>query len=146
MYFVFVQDDWKVSRKLTLNLGLRYEFATPPRERTLQWANFDATTGKFVTATSGSLEREALIHPDRNDFAPRVGFAYSATPKTVIRGGYGIFYNHANRLGREGLLGFNPPFIILADSNISGSGVLRSTDAISACRTESRRASLTSAA
>jgi len=48
----------------------------------------------------------------------------------VIRGGYGIFYNHANRLGREGLLGFNLPFIILADANISGSGVLRSTDAI----------------
>src|SRR5207237_8263865 len=43
---------------------------------------------------------------------------------------FGIFYNHAHRLGREGLLGFNPPFIILADSNISGSGVLRSTDAI----------------
>jgi hypothetical protein len=130
MYFFFVQDDWKVSRKLTLNLGVRYEFATPPRERDNKWANFDSSKGAFVTAKDGSLFDKALIHPDRNNFAPRVGFAYSLTPRTVIRGGYGIFYNHANRLGREGLLGFNPPFIILANASISGSGVLRSTDAL----------------
>src|SRR5216684_1005968 len=130
LYFLFVQDDWKVSHKLTLNVGLRYEFASPPRERDSKWANFDSATGKFITAKDGSLFDQSLIHPDRNDFAPRFGFAYSLTPKTVVRGAYGIFYNHTNRLGREGLLGFNPPFIILADSNISGSGVLRSTDAI----------------
>jgi hypothetical protein len=130
MYFGFLQDDWKVSRKLTLNLGLRYEFATPPRERDFKWANFDSASRKFITARSGSLEQEALIKPDWNDFAPRVGFAYSATQKTVIRGGYGVFYNHANRLGREGLLGFNPPFIILANSQIAGGGPLRATDAL----------------
>ena len=130
MYFGFLQDDWKVSQKLTLNLGLRYEFATPPRERDLKWANFDSAAGKFITATKGSLDQEALIKPDRNDVAPRFGFAYSATPKTVIRGAYGLFYNHANRLGREGLLGFNPPFIILANSQIAGGGVLRATDAL----------------
>jgi hypothetical protein len=130
MYFVFAQDDWRVTRKLTVNLGLRYEFATPPRERNYKWANFDSGTGKFITATGGSLYQQALIHPDGNDFAPRFGFAYSATPKTVVRGAFGMFYNHSNRLGREGLLGFNPPFIILADANISGSGRLLSTDAI----------------
>ena len=130
MYFVFAQDDWRVTRKLTLNLGLRYEFATPPRERDFKWANFDSGTGKFITGASGSLYQQALIHPDGNDFAPRLGFAYSATPKTVVRGAFGIFYNHSNRLGREGLLGFNPPFIILADANISGSGRLLSTDAL----------------
>jgi hypothetical protein len=130
MYFAFAQDDWRITRNLTLNLGLRYEFATPPREMTFKWANFDLAAGKFISASSGSLYQEALIHPDRNDFAPRIGFAYSATPKTVIRAAYGIFYNHANRLGREGLLGFNLPFIILADANISGSGNLRSTDAL----------------
>ena len=48
----------------------------------------------------------------------------------MLRAGYGVFYNHANRLGREGLLGFNVPFIILADANISGSNILRSTDAL----------------
>ena len=126
MYFAFVQDDWKITRKLTLNLGMRYEFATPPRERDLKWANFDSSTGKFISAKNGSLQEQALIKPDKNNFAPRFGFAYSLTPKTVLRGAYGLFYNHANRLGREGLLGFNPPYIILADSNISGSGTLRS--------------------
>lgn len=130
MYFAFVQDDWKIRRNLTLNLGLRYEFATPPRERDLKWANFDPASGKFINAKNGSLRDEALIQPDRNDFAPRIGFAYTATPNTVIRGGYGIFYNHSNRLGREGLLGFNPPFIILGDTPISGSGPLRSTEAL----------------
>lgn len=130
LYFGYVQDDWKVSRKLTLNLGLRYEFATPPRERQSKWANFDSASGKFVSAKSGSLFDQALIHPDRNNFTPRIGFAYSATPKTVVRGGFGIFYNHTNRLGREGLLGFNPPFIILADAQIAGSGTLKSTNAL----------------
>ena len=130
MYFAFVQDDWKVTRKLTLNLGIRYEFATPPRERDLKWANFDPSTGTFISAKDGSLQDQALIKPDKNNFAPRFGFAYSLTPRTVLRGAYGLFYNHANRLGREGLLGFNPPYIILADSNISGSGALHSTDAI----------------
>src|SRR5262249_50818685 len=130
MYFLFVQDNWNFNRRLTLNLGLRYEFGTPPRERDFKWANFDAATGTFITAKKGDLFQKAMINPDRNDFAPRVGFAYSAVRETVIRGGYGIFYNHANRLGREGLLGFNPPFIILANSQISGGGNLKSTDAL----------------
>src|SRR5439155_14249251 len=101
MYFVFVQDDWKITRKLTLNLGLRYEFATPPRERDFKWANFDPSAGKFIAAKSGSLEDEALIKPDRNNFAPRIGLAYSLTPKTVLLVSYVVFFNHANILVAE---------------------------------------------
>jgi hypothetical protein len=130
MYFVYLQDDWKISRKLTLNLGLRYEFATPTRERDLLWANYDPSSRQYVSAKEGSLFEEALIYPDRNNFTPRVGFAWTATPRTVLRGGYGIFYNHTSRMGREGLLGFNPPFIVLGDRQISGSNNLRATDAI----------------
>jgi hypothetical protein len=130
MYFLYLQDDWKLSRNFTLNVGLRYEFATPTRERDLLWANFDPSTRQYVAAKEGSLFDEALVHPDRNNFAPRVGFAWTALSKTVIRAGYGIFYNHTSRMGREGLLGFNPPFIVLGDRQISGSNVLRSTDAI----------------
>jgi hypothetical protein len=130
MYFGYVQDDWKVLRNLTLNLGLRYEFATPTRERNNQWANFDPSLQQYVLAKDGSLREAGLVEPDRNNFAPRIGFAWSVTPRTVIRGGYGIFYNHANRMGREGLLGFNPPFIVLGDSQISGSGPLKAGNAI----------------
>lgn len=130
MYFFFLQDDWKVNRKLTLNLGLRYEFATPTRERDLQWANFDPATQQFMPAKEGSLRDQALVDPDRNNFAPRIGFAWTPISKTVVRGGYGIFYNHTARNGREGLLGFNPPFIILGDRQISGSNNLKAADAI----------------
>jgi hypothetical protein len=130
MYFLFLQDDWKVNRKLTVNLGLRYEFATPVRERDQQWANFDPGTQQFVSAKEGSLREEALITPDRNNFAPRLGFAWTVMPKTVVRGAYGVFYNHTSRMGREGLLGFNPPFIILGDRQISGSNNLKAGDAI----------------
>src|SRR5262249_46634824 len=129
MFFAFVQDDWKFTRKLTINLGLRYEFATPPRDRDLKWANFDTATGKFINAQRASPPKDPLTHPAPKILAPPFGLQYPATPKTVVRGGYGIFYNHTNRLGREGLLGFNPPFIILGDQPIAGSGALRSTDA-----------------
>ena len=52
------------------------------------------------------------MHPDRNNFAPRIGAAYQLTPQTVIRGGYGISYVHFNRLGGENMLGYNGPFIV----------------------------------
>ena len=125
MYFAFVQDDWKVTPRLALNLGVRYEFSTPPRERDHQWANFIPEAGGFVSAKDGSLFDESLIRPDRNNFAPRVGFSYNMFRRTVVRGAYGVFYNHANRQGREGLLGFNYPFIVQFDRNISGSNTLK---------------------
>ncbi len=128
MYFLFAQDDWRVNSKLTLNLGLRYEFATPPRERDNQWANYIG--GAFITAKNGGLFDRALIHPDYNNFGPRVGFAYSPLRRTVVRAGYGVFYNHTNRQGREGLLGFNFPFIIQGNLQLSGSSTLKEGDKI----------------
>ena len=130
MYFFFLQDDWKIARNFTLNLGLRYEYATPTRERDLKWANFDPASRQYVSAKSGSIAQETLVEPDRNNFAPRLGFAWSATSRTVVRGGYGVFYNHTSRMGREGLLGFNPPFIILGDRSIAGGNPLKAADAI----------------
>ncbi|MBI3678981.1 MAG: TonB-dependent receptor [Acidobacteria bacterium] len=129
LYFFYAQDDWKIHRRLTINYGLRYEFAKPARERDNQWANFDFATGKIVTAREGSLFERALVKPDWNNFAPRIGFAWSAAGKTVVRAAYGVFYNHSNRMGREGLLGFNLPFIVQGDENIGGSNNLKATDA-----------------
>jgi hypothetical protein len=120
LYFLYLQDDFKVTQKLTLNLGLRYEYATPVVEEDDQFVNFDPGTGSIITAKDGSLFERALVRPDRNNFAPRFGFAWSPVDRWVVRGAYGIFYNHTNRQGREGLLGFNPPFLV--DNTISISG------------------------
>ena len=60
----------------------------------------------------GSIYGRAQVHPDRNNFAPRVGFAYNVTPKTVIRSAYGISYVHFNRMGSENLLAENGPFFV----------------------------------
>jgi hypothetical protein len=118
--FFYAQDDFKVTQKLTLNFGLRYEYATPVVEDDNQFSNFDPITGTVTTAKDGSLFDRALVHPDRNNFAPRFGFAYSPAGRWAIRGAYGVFYNHTDRQGREGLLGFNPPFLI--DNTISVAG------------------------
>ncbi|MBX5494152.1 MAG: TonB-dependent receptor [Bryobacteraceae bacterium] len=112
MHFAYVQDDWKVTDKLTLNLGLRYEFATPQWERNNILSNFDPATVSLIQASDGSIYNRALVEPDRNNFAPRFGAAYKISSKWVVRGGVGISYIHFNRLGGENLLSFNLPGII----------------------------------
>lgn len=89
----FGQDDWKISRRLTLNLGLRYDLYTPPYELNNQWSNFDVTTGMLLRAGINGNSR-SLVNTDKKDWAPRIGFAYdlAGDGKTVVRGGYGIFY------------------------------------------------------
>jgi Carboxypeptidase regulatory-like domain/TonB dependent receptor-like, beta-barrel/TonB-dependent Receptor Plug Domain len=112
MHFAYVQDDFKVNRKLTLNLGLRYEFATPQWEADNHLANFDPGTNTLIPAKSGSLYDRALVQPRHKYFAPRIGLAYQILPKTVIRSAYGISYVHFNRLGGENLLSYNGPYIV----------------------------------
>jgi Carboxypeptidase regulatory-like domain len=112
MYFTYVQDDWKVNNKLTLNLGLRYEFATPQYERDNHLSNFLPSASALIYASGGSLYQRALVHPDKHNLAPRLGLAYQVTPKTVIRSGYGISYVQFNRLGGENLLAYNGPSIV----------------------------------
>ncbi|HEX8250297.1 MAG TPA: TonB-dependent receptor [Pyrinomonadaceae bacterium] len=104
----FVQDDWRVSRKLTLNLGLRYEYFTNPKEQYGRQANFDITSGRLIVAGDNS---NSLTNTDKNNFSPRVGFAYDigGEGKSVIRGGYGIFY-FLDRGGIDNQLAQNPPY------------------------------------
>lgn len=106
----FLQDDWRVSDKLSLNLGLRYDFITPALEAQNRQTNFvPEGGGRLVFAQDGSLEERGLVKPDRNNFAPRLGVVYKLDEKTVLRGGYGIFYNLFDRVGSEDQIALNPP-------------------------------------
>ena len=112
----FVQDDWKFRPNLTLNLGLRYEYYTPLTEKFGRMTNVFFTGGNLNTIQVRPVDR--LSNPDRNNFAPRVGFAYS--PKiggfrnffngenTVFRGGFGIAYNRIPVAPLNNVRG-NPP-------------------------------------
>ena len=106
----YAQDDYRISPRLILNLGLRYDVLTWPVEVNNRQANFDLTTGALVVAGSGGASR-TLIPNDYHNFAPRLGFAYQLTSdgKTVVRGGYGLFY-FFDRGGISNQLAQNPPF------------------------------------
>ena len=77
MHFAYLQDDFRATDRLTLNLGLRYEFATPQWEKDNYLTNFDPDTNTLIQAKDGSIYERALVNPDRNNFAPRLGMAYS---------------------------------------------------------------------
>ena len=122
----FVQDDWRVSQKLTVNLGMMYQFGSRPYDTTDRlgnlWVRRDQTTGEYFGTLMWAAENpqpappsgrvpsdlstfttglpantagwgRALVGSDRTDIAPRIGVAYQANDKTVIRTGFGIFYN-----------------------------------------------------
>ncbi len=102
-YGIYLQNDWKVTRRLTLNLGIRYDENFPWTERFNRQTNFnyDAASplstqalpvaGGLMFPGAGSLTRRAFDR-DKNNIAPRFGFAFSVTKSTVLRGGYGIFF------------------------------------------------------
>ena len=129
----FAQDDWKLSRTLTMNLGLRYEYTTPfYGSGTNRNINFNPATGGLLTATD---DDKYLTTPDKNNFGPRLGVAWQAVPeKVVIRGGYGIFYNTEDIYGSEANLPLNPPQLTQARLQRVGTGPapLRLSDAIPA--------------
>jgi len=128
IFAFFAQDDFRVSDRLTLNLGLRYDLFRPITEGKNEQATFDfqtdtllvpkGTTATLTPTIASYLPLQAtappgLINPPDRDFSPRVGFAYKLTNQLVMRGGYGIFYG-----GTESgpfsfpSPGFSPPFFI----------------------------------
>jgi carboxypeptidase family protein/TonB-dependent receptor-like protein len=115
LHYAYLQDDFRVNQRLTLNLGLRYEFATPYYEAQNRLSNYDPATNSIIQAKDGSLYDRSLVDPDYNNFAPRIGFAYNLLDKTVLRGGYGIGYVHFNRIGSADLLATNFPQITRAN-------------------------------
>lgn len=92
-YAGFIQDNWRVHPNLTLNLGIRYEFGQTPFDTSSKTGWFDPTTQQVEYSRSGAV-RNGIVDPDWNNFAPRVGFAYSPgfAKNTVVRGAYGVFY------------------------------------------------------
>jgi outer membrane receptor protein involved in Fe transport len=124
MHFMYLQDDWRLNDKLTINAGLRYEYATPWVEANNVLSNFDPATRKMVMAKDGSLKDRSTLNPDRNNFGPRVGMAYTLADHTVIRAGYGKSFVHFHRAGGANVLPINGPQVInavvvqtLADAN-----------------------------
>jgi hypothetical protein len=110
----YAQDTWRVRRDLTITYGARYELYSPNLNHQNQMSNFTpANGGGLVTVAAGAsgLFNRALIHPDRNDWAPRLGFSYHPWDRIVLRGGYGVFYQHSVRIGSESILALNPPFV-----------------------------------
>lgn len=85
----YAQDEIRLSSKLTLNVGLRYEYQTPYYQRFGDLAVFDLYGSRFLKLDE---DISHLHRPDKNNFAPRIGLAYSVNPKTVIRAGFGVFY------------------------------------------------------
>jgi len=119
---LYAQDDWKVTPKLTLNLGVRWEYGSPYSEANNNLSNFDPATvsmltltpgytaSQFITPYSGSgVYGQTLVHPSLGDYAPRVGFAIAATDSIAIRGGYGTSFVHYTRAGSGDILPINAP-------------------------------------
>ena len=125
VHSLYVQDDYRVTSKLTVNAGLRWDFATPLYTRDNNWSNFSPATDTMIPATGGSLYNRALVHPNYKDFGPRLGLAYSFDTKTVIRSGYGISYTFFNRPGssEEGINAPNALFGVINQSIPAGGPV-----------------------
>jgi hypothetical protein len=106
----FAQDDWKVTQRLTLNLGVRYDLITYPTEEHNRQSALNMTTGVVDLAGVNGVPR-SLINTDYHNFAPRIGFAYDVYGKgtTVLRGGYGMFY-FLDRGGIDNQFGQQAPF------------------------------------
>jgi hypothetical protein len=119
----FVGDSWRATSRLTLTYGVRYEYSSPLFERDNRATNFDPTLNggqgglfSIPSNASGTFNR-TTVHPVKDNFAPRVGFAFGITPKLVMRGGAGIYFQNTYRYGSESQLALNPPFLVDAQQN-----------------------------
>lgn len=109
---LFVQDDWKVTHHLTLNLGVRYDYFSPTVEAHNRQSNFDYATNTLIAAGTNGVS-DGLVTVDKANFAPRLGFAWSpgTSATTVIRGAYGIFFSGQEiRTAAPLQLAYNLPF------------------------------------
>jgi len=124
-YQLYAQDEWKLTRRLTLNLGLRYELRLPFVEAHNGWANLDLDTvpgqATLVPARDGSRYDRATIATDKNNLAPRFSLAYLLRKNTVLRTGYGVYFVGYQAFGDSQYLHSNPPYTIT--TNLSTDGI-----------------------
>ncbi len=112
----YLQDEWKVSKKLTVNMGVRYQVFLPWVEKSRNgWVNFDIEANPenpplVLAVAGGSRLERSHVQTDLDNFGPRVGFAYQVRPGTVIRAGYGVFHGTWDPPGGGKLMQSNPPF------------------------------------
>ena len=106
---LFVQDDFKVTPAVTLNLGMRWAYTQPVVEKDNRQGNFDLKTGQEILATDGSRESRALYKAYKKGFEPRLGLAWRPSDLWVVRGGYGIS-QYMEGTGANLRLPLNPPF------------------------------------
>jgi len=126
-FAAFTQDDYRISKNLTVNLGLRYEVASPANGRV---ANFDLTKAVMVTSFGPTAVSHAGVDFDKSDWGPRVGFALSLPHNTVVRSAFGIFYSaEANTFDD---LGLNPPALTDLLRSYSTGAIPTSSQLISA--------------
>jgi hypothetical protein len=120
-YSAYVNDDWRISTKFTLNGGLRWDYATPVHELFNRLVNLDIAPGFTAVAPvlaggvgplTGIHYPESLVRPDRNNFSPRIGFAWRPFPKhsTRVNGGYGLYFNTGAYQQMANSLAAQPPF------------------------------------
>jgi hypothetical protein len=133
-YVLFIQDDWRVTKNFTLNLGLRWDYNTPQSERyDRQNSGFDAAASNPFQVPGLDLRGGLLFtdsnnrlpfEPDRNNFQPRIGVAYQIGPKTVIRSGYGISYLPTFDTGNNNGFSVVTDYVASIDGGITPSGQL----------------------
>ncbi|MGA7576126.1 MAG: carboxypeptidase regulatory-like domain-containing protein [Terriglobales bacterium] len=135
IYRPFAQDDWRITKDLTLNLGLAWDMTTPISEEHGRMANYNATTGQLLVANQNGVNSAAGIQMSWKAFEPRIGLVWKVpgSDKTVVRAGYGIFHDSAWSQGAQGLWE-NPPFF--AESDLFGpAGCAFATSACAATET-----------
>jgi Carboxypeptidase regulatory-like domain len=109
-YGVYGADAWRVTKNLTVNYGLRWDYFSPPSEELNRWANFNPTTGNMDIPGINGVSLTAGVLPFRKDFGPRLGFAYQVFQKTVVQGGMGLFFNATGSEAVNMRLDRNTPF------------------------------------